>query len=122
VNRILIKLTVGFLFSSPLIAFADDQILLGKDVVTSPNGQPFCDTSENLQEYVLAAFKGDSEWIATLKAHCTTLKGGIKIRVIEDIPSDSPIGHVVKIRLIVKNISALGYTLSVGLVEEKSAK
>jgi hypothetical protein len=85
------------------------------EVTTSP-GQPLCDTPEHLQEWILAAVQHDDRWIKELSRSCTSAAGGSKIVIIEDLPSDSDIGHVVKVRVFGKTSgSVVGYTVSIGL-------
>ena len=92
-----------------------DERLLGKEFTTPSHGQPMCADQESLFEYMLAAVNQDNQWAQQVKG-CTMLKAGLKVVVLEDVPSDSEIAHVVKIRVfIARGSSAVGYTLSVGL-------
>lgn len=93
---------------------AQDAPLIGKIFNVGPSGQPFCDSVDDLQEYMVAALSGNSSWVGKVK-HCVLLGPGPKMFVIDDLPSDSAIGHVVKVRVIFKGQSAVGYTLSLGL-------
>ena len=91
-----------------------NDVLIGKDLVTGPHGQPICTEKDQLQEYFMAVIKQDQQWIKQLSS-CGMLKASLKVAVIEEYPSDSDIGHVVKIRAFGARGSAVGYTLSLGL-------
>ncbi len=94
-------------------AVADDP-LIGKNLVTPSTGQPFCTEQSELQEFMLAMLQKDIAWMKALQS-CRIIKAGLKVAVIEDLPSDSDIGHVVKIRAFGSGGSLVGYTLSIGL-------
>ncbi len=65
-------------------------------------------------EYLMAGLKQDKQWSQQVTG-CGMLKGGLKVVVLEDLPSDSKIAHVVKIRVFNARGSRVGYTLSLGL-------
>lgn len=92
---------------------ADDAPMAGKPWSTPASGQPFCTDKDQLQEYIMAALQKDEKWASSLDM-CATVKGGLKVAVIEDLPG-SDIGHVVKARIFGTGGSAVGYTLSIGL-------
>ena len=98
-------------------AVADDA-LLGKDLKTPPTGQPFCTDRDELKEFMIAGLKGDTEWAGQLQS-CAMIAGGKKIAVLEDYPSDTELGHVVKVRAFGTSGSLVGYTISLGLVPRK---
>jgi hypothetical protein len=103
-------LAVAFLaLSSPAIA---------GDLYTMPS-IPLCDTPEHLKEYLLAAFKHDERWVHELADACPTINGGLKAAIIEDLPSESSVMHVVKVRVFspYEKGSATGYTVNLGLTE-----
>jgi hypothetical protein len=102
---------VAGLCASPVFA---DESLLGQEFVTPPAGQPMCVDPDDLLEYLMAGIKQDNQWAQQVKG-CGMLKGGLKVVVIEDLPSDSDISHVVKIRVFNAKGSGVGYTLSLGL-------
>ena len=80
-------------------------------------GQPFCTKVEELQEFLLAAMQHDQRWLQSLHS-CLPAPAGTKVAIIEHLPSDSEIGHVVRVRIITKSgASAVGYTLNLGLKE-----
>ena len=81
----------------------------GQDVVPE-GGAPFCVEQDHLQEYLLAALQHDDAWTKQLD-DCGILKAGTRIGVIEELPSQSTIGHVSKVRVIAKGVSAVGYIL-----------
>jgi hypothetical protein len=85
---------------------------------TTP-GMPVCDTPEHLKEYLLAAVNRDQQWARELGEDCPTVKGGLKAVIIEDLPSDSDVLHVIKIRVFSPygKGSATGYAVNVGLTE-----
>ena len=91
-----------------------DEPLLAGEYLTPSEGQPICVKPEDLTEYLMAGFKQDSQWIQQIKG-CGMLKGGLKVVVLEDFPSDSELAHVVKIRAFGTTGSAIGYTISLGL-------
>lgn len=84
------------------------------ELKTSP-GQPFCLEMDQLQEYLIAAIQKDARWMKELK--CSGIVGGAKVTIIEEYPSESEIGHVVKVRIFSPNGqgSVVGYTLSLGI-------
>lgn len=100
------------LVASTGLAHAEDD-LIGKDVVTSDAGAPFCTDRAQLQEYMMALLQHDDKWRSSLDS-CMFVKNGVKFAVIEEYPG-SDIGHVVKGRLIAGSSSMLGYTLNLGL-------
>lgn len=86
--------------SAALVAaglLAAEPVLAVETVTTA--GQPFCADQDELKEILLALIKQDMEWVRTLKT-CILAKPGIKVVTIENLPSDSEIGHVAKVRLI----------------------
>jgi len=84
------------------------------DLKTSP-GQPFCTEMAQLQEYLLAMVQRDQRWMRELDCH--GIVGGAKVTIIEEYPSGSDIGHVVKVRIFSPKGqgSVVGYTLSLGI-------
>ena len=42
---------------------------------------------------------------------CLLFKGGIKIGIIEELPTESVIGHISKVRVIFRGKSVVGYML-----------
>jgi hypothetical protein len=94
-------------------AHADDA-LLGKDLVTPAGGQPICTDLDSLKEFLMAGIKQDRQWIQQVDG-CAMLKGGLKVVVLEDLPSETEIMHVVKIRAFNARGSGIGYTISIGL-------
>jgi hypothetical protein len=102
---------IAGLGGSPVSA---DESLLGKEFITPPEGQPICLEPGDLYEYLMAGLKKDKQWSQQVTG-CTMLKGGLKVIVLDDLPSDSEIAHVVKIRAFSAKGSGVGYTLSVGL-------
>lgn len=86
------------------------------DTVTS-EGQPFCTDEAELQQFILAMLKQDPTWMKALRT-CMAVQGGAKIAVIEHLPSDSDIGHVIRARLFSPSgRSFVGYTLNLGIKE-----
>jgi hypothetical protein len=79
----------------------------GQDVVPD-GGAPFCVEQDHLQEYILAALQHDDAWIKQLN-DCSMLKAGTRIGVIEELPSQSTLGHISKVREISRGVSAVGY-------------
>jgi len=63
---------------------------------------------------MIAMLKQDSEWMAQL-SDCGVLKGGLKIGIIEELPSESTLGHVSKVRVIFHGSSVVGYMLFLNL-------
>jgi hypothetical protein len=103
---------------APAFADDDDKPLAGGTFAASPHGQPLCNAPSDLKEYLIAAVKRDQQWLDQVDS-CFMLKAGIKIVVLEDLPSDSDIMHIVKVRAFgTKKGSVTGYTLNVGLVEK----
>lgn len=88
-----------------------------EELQTSP-GQPFCLQMDQLQEYLLAMIKKDERWMNELD--CYPIVGGAKVVIIEDYPSDTPVMHIVKVRLFSPQGqgSVVGYTLNIG-IEQK---
>jgi hypothetical protein len=84
------------------------------ELKTAP-GQPFCLQMDQLQEYLIAAVKHDERWMKELD--CYAIVGGAKVTIIEEYPSESDIGHVVKVRIFSPKSqgSVVGYTLSLGI-------
>src|SRR4051794_9769152 len=94
-------------------ALADDA-LAGREMLTSPHGQPLCDDEAALREYLAAMLNQDKEAMEQIEG-CAMLKPGLRVAVLGDVPSDSKLAHIVKIRVFGPNSSAVGYTLSFGL-------
>ena len=94
-------------------ALADDA-LAGREMLTSPHGQPFCDDGTALRDYLAAMLKHDKEVMDQIEG-CAMLHPGLHVAVLEDGPSDSRLTHIVKIRAFGRHSSAVGYTLSFGL-------
>jgi hypothetical protein len=88
------------------------------DLYTTP-GMPLCDTPEHLKEFLLAAIQHDERWAQELAADCPTVNVGLKAAIIEELPSDSDVLHVVKIRIFspYRKGSATGYAVNVGLTD-----
>jgi hypothetical protein len=103
---------IAALCGSPVSA---DESLLGNEFITPSVGQPICVEPGDLMEYLMAGIKQDNQWAQQVSG-CGMLKGGLKIVILEDLPSDSEIAHVVKIRVFSAQGSAVGYTLSLGLL------
>lgn len=78
--------------------------------VTPPQGAPFCIDKDHLQEFLVAMLKQDSDWLKQL-LDCALLKGGLRIGIIEELPSESALGHVSKVRVIFHGSSVVGYML-----------
>ena len=78
--------------------------------VTPPRGAPFCIEQDHLQEYLLAMLKHDHDWMAQLP-DCLFFRGGIRIGLSEELPSESAIGHVSKVRVMFRGKSVVGYML-----------
>lgn len=88
---------------------------LAADVTTSP-GQPVCDTTEHLQEWLLAALQKQDRWMEELKQSCTSVKGGLVVGIIEKVSGDPEAFEVLKVRVMgAKSGSLVGYTVSAGL-------
>jgi hypothetical protein len=94
-------------------ALADDA-LAGKEMRTSPHGQPLCDDEAALRGYLAAMLNQDSEAMEQVGG-CGMLKPGLRVVVLEDVPSNSTLAHIVKIRVFGSHGSAVGYTLNFGL-------
>lgn len=112
----MLRETVSVLLFAISTAVSADDSLAGKNLVTPPTGQPFCEDRDELQEYILAALKNDTTWLKSLKS-CATVKAGLKVAVIEEYEG-SDLGHVVKVRVFGGRGSMVGYTLSLGLQEK----
>ena len=97
--------------ASPALA---DVALAWREMLTSPHGQPVCDDEAALREYLAAMLNQDREAMEQVDG-CAMLRPGLRVAVLEDVPSDSPLGHVVKIRAFGSHSSVVGYTLSFGL-------
>ena len=74
-------------------------------------GQPFCQRFEDLQPYLIALIQKNPE-----EAHrydCGGLPKGSRLVVLDDIPSDSPLGHPSHVRAYILGGggSLVGYTL-----------
>jgi hypothetical protein len=86
------------------------------------DGMPVCDSPDHLREFLLAAVQHDERWIRELKQDCPSVIGGAKVTIIEDLPSESDIAHVVRIRVFgLKAGSATGYTLNIALTNSPPA-
>jgi hypothetical protein len=94
-------------------ALADDA-LAGREMLTSPHGQPLCDDETALRTYLAAMLKHDKEAMEQIEG-CAMLHPGLRVAVLEDGPSDRRLTHIVKIRAFGRHSSAVGYTLSFGL-------
>src|SRR3954451_8189632 len=101
---------VAVFLASASPALADDA-LAGQEMLTSPHGQPLCDDEAALREYLAAMLNQDREAMEQVDG-CAMLKPGLRVAVLEDVPSDSTLGHVVKIRAFGPYSSIVGYTLS----------
>ncbi|WP_336492903.1 hypothetical protein [Methylobacterium nigriterrae] len=94
-------------------ALADDA-LAGREMLTSPHGQPLCDDEAALRGYLAAMLNQDKEAMKQV-AGCAMLKPGLRVVVLQDVPSASKLAHIVRIRAFGQHSSAVGYTLSFGL-------
>ncbi|GJE42379.1 hypothetical protein [Methylobacterium soli] len=104
-------LVLLFVALSP--ATADDG-LAGKEMLTSPHGQPLCDDEATLREYLSAMLKKDQEAMEQIDG-CAMLRPGLRVAVLEDVASSGKLAHVVRIRAFGHDSSVVGYTLSFGL-------
>jgi hypothetical protein len=82
--------------------------------LTSPYGQPLCAYEDVLHDYLAAMVNQDTEAMEQ-NLDCKMLKPGVRVRVLEDVPSESIIGHTVKIEAFGPDGSVTGYSLSLGL-------
>jgi hypothetical protein len=70
-------------------------------------GMPFCLELDTLKEFLMAMTKKDNAWLKQLKG-CAVLNGGLRIGIIEDYEG-SALGHVVKLRVLEKDVGLVGY-------------
>jgi hypothetical protein len=103
-NKVIAIALAGMLVSSSALA--------GQDVVP-PEGTVFCGDQEHLHEFLLAAVQNDAASFKQLQLRdCRVLLGGTSIRIIEELPNASPLGHVSKVRVILKTgTSVVGYIM-----------
>ena len=106
-------LVPALVLAAAIPAHADD-MLAGKDMLTSPHGQPLCDDQDALHDYLAAMINQDIEAMKRVDG-CAMLKPGLPVRVLEDVPSGSGLGHVVRLEAIRPGERAVGYTVSFGL-------
>ena len=97
--------------ASPALA---DVALAGREMLTSPHGQPVCDGEAALREYLAAMLNQDREAMEQVDG-CAMLRPGLRVAVLEDVPSEAKLSHIVKIRAFGPHSSVVGYTLSFGL-------
>lgn len=97
-------------------ALADDKPLIGKTMKPPGTGQPLCTTQSALQEFMIAAVTANKDWLNQLKG-CVMVPPSATIFIIDDLPSESEIGHFVKVRAVLKGRSVVGFTVSLGLEE-----
>ena len=83
---------------------------------TTLDGLPVCDSPENLRAFTTAVMQKDAAAQLDLVYSCFIMAGGETVDVIEELPSDSPVARVVKIRITSRQRGAAeGYTLNIGL-------
>ena len=109
--RYVLALAVFLGTANPALA---DVALAGREMLTSPHGQPLCDDEAALRAYLTAMLNQDREAMERIDG-CAMLKAGLRVDVLEDMPSEAKLAHVVKIRAFDPRSSVVGYTLSFGL-------
>lgn len=105
-------------FVLALCAFSIPRALAEDAGTTGPNGMMFCQQQDHLQEFFLALVKQDKEWIAQLD-DCIVLKPNLKMSVIQEMPSDTKLGHVDKVRVFARGSSFVGYAVILNLDADK---
>ena len=76
-------------------------------------GQPLCQQLDQLHEYLLALIQRNADEMHRLD--CGGLPQGTRLTILEDLPSESEIGHVARVRAFILGGggSIVGYTLIV---------
>jgi hypothetical protein len=85
--------------------------------VVETYGQPFCAETDQLKEFLVAALTKDNEALTAIlrEGNCTMLKKGTMVSVLEDLGDEDEELHGLKVRAMNKKVSAVGYTMSVGM-------
>ena len=106
------KIYIGKLWSVPLFtALVVFSFNVHATEIKAQAGQPFCQQFDDLQPYLMALIQKNID-----EAHrydCGGLTKGTRLSILEDIPSQSEIGHVARVRafLLGGGGSLVGYTL-----------
>jgi len=77
----------------------------------APAGQPICVSQEALARFLVAGLSGQTSPVPG----CKQLPRASRVVVVQEFPSETDFGNILRVRALLDGRTMTGYTLSIGL-------